>query len=69
METYVWTNCGSRLPCGLCMITQNPCPYFGNGQYEITCNNSGTHLPNTVTATSDVYEVHYNNGGAKDVGE
>lgn len=30
--------CSSRLPCGLCLIINQPCPYFWNEQkYEITC--------------------------------
>ena len=37
-------SCGSRLPYGLCLITNNPCPYVmqsltWNGP-EITCNSS-----------------------------
>ena len=34
-------SCGSRLPCGLCMVTQQPCPYYWPKQ-EITCNGTGT---------------------------
>lgn len=31
-------SCGSRLPCGLCMITNQPCPYALTwGRTEITC--------------------------------
>ena len=38
-------SCGSRLPCGLCLITNKPCPYVmqsvtWNGP-EITCISSG----------------------------
>lgn len=29
--------CGSRLPCGLCMITNSPCPYI-TYKPEITWN-------------------------------
>lgn len=28
--------CGSRLPCGLCLITNQPCPMMPM-QWQITC--------------------------------
>ena len=36
-------NCGSRLPCGLCLITNQPCPMrlvvFGGPTCSTTINN------------------------------
>ena len=36
-------NCGSRLPCGLCLITNQPCPMhpivFGGPTFSTTINN------------------------------
>jgi hypothetical protein len=29
--------CWHRLPCGLCRITNEPCPYGGKVRYEVTC--------------------------------
>ena len=29
--------CWHRLPCGLCCITNQPCPYGGKVRYEVTC--------------------------------
>lgn len=34
-STFTTRECGSRLPCGLCLITNSPCPYQWQG-YEIT---------------------------------
>ena len=41
---YINTNyCGSRLPCGLCLITNQPCPMhpivFGGPTCSATINN------------------------------
>ena len=29
--------CWYRLPCGLCRMTNEPCPYGGKVRYEVTC--------------------------------
>ena len=31
-------NCGSRLPCGLCLITNQPCPMYPIGFGGPTCS-------------------------------
>lgn len=38
--TYGSNNCGSRLPCGLCLITNRPCPFVEQTitpTWKITC--------------------------------
>lgn len=38
--TYESNNCGSRLPCGLCLITNQPCPFMAQQivpTWETTC--------------------------------
>ena len=38
--TYEPNNCGSRLPCGLCLITNSPCPFVTQTItpiWEVTC--------------------------------
>lgn len=30
--------CGSRLPCGLCLITNKPCPMMGSAYESWTVN-------------------------------
>lgn len=37
-------NCTSRLPCGLCMVMQSPCPYYFPSNTEITCRQSSANL-------------------------
>lgn len=42
-ETFTYIDnksyCGYRLPCGLCRLTNSPCPYAEiQNNYEITCN-------------------------------
>lgn len=32
-----YVGCWHRLPCGLCRITNQPCPYGGKVRYEVTC--------------------------------
>lgn len=36
------TNCGYRLPCGLCTRTYMQCPYAFPASTEITCTTSDT---------------------------
>ena len=38
-------SCGSRLPCGLCMITNSPCPYMVITP-DVTCS--------TTTKVTDI---------------
>ena len=40
--------CGSRLPCGLCLITNQPCPYIWQS-VEITYNGTGGNTVMTGT--------------------
>lgn len=47
--------CGSRLPCGLCMVTQTICPFYAR-TVEITCDTP------TVTATGTGQSVTYSAG-------
>jgi len=49
---YDTQNCFSRLPCGLCRLTNAMCPFAGGGNYEITC---GTSPTNAI----DKYKVDY----------
>ena len=52
--------CGSRLPCGLCLITNQRCPMMPCATPIITWTSQSQtqsitgdiHLPNTVTCTS-----------------
>ena len=51
--------CGSRLPCGLCLITNQRCPMLPcqpnitwTSQSQSQSINGDIHLPNTVTYTS-----------------
>ena len=41
-------NCGSRLPCGLCLITNSPCPY-SNTTVTWTSSNSAIN-----TSSNDI---------------
>lgn len=38
---YISTDlCNYRLPCGLCMMTEKPCPMMRQTEYsEVTCSN------------------------------
>ena len=54
------TNCGSRLQCGLCLITNQPCPFIAQTfepywKYGVTCTNTtGTTVTtDTTTGTTD----------------
>ena len=50
-ETIYTTNaCSSRLPCGLCLITNQACPFFTQ-KFEVTC------LTNNITTA---YSSNYN---------
>ena len=43
--TYESNNCGSRLPCGLCLITNSPCPFVVQTitpMWRVTCGGSVT---------------------------
>lgn len=47
-------NCGSRLPCGLCLITNHPCPFIVQTvepywKYGVTCTTTGTTATTTDT--------------------
>jgi len=32
-----WQDCWYKLPCGICRMTNQPCPYGGKVRYEVTC--------------------------------
>lgn len=55
-------NCGSRLPCGLCMITQSPCPMQIHTFYP-TCTASTVR----VTGSDETYSNYtFCKGGSND---
>ena len=39
---YIQTDCGSRLPCGLCLITNKPCPFYCQFYYQQTTQSNYT---------------------------
>lgn len=42
--TYENKTCASRLPCGLCLITNNPCPFMIQTitpTWEVICKEEG----------------------------
>lgn len=45
---YIQTDCGSRLPCGLCLITNKPCPFYCQFYYQQTTQSNYT-TPNQTT--------------------
>ena len=36
-DTEYTKGCWHKLPCGICRITNQPCPYGNTMRYEITC--------------------------------
>lgn len=50
--------CSSRLPCGLCLITNSPCPFVMQTItpiWKVTCGSDSISMkdyPNTVTTTA-----------------
>lgn len=60
--------CGSRLPCGLCLITNSPCPMFPtqiSPTWKITCEGKTdsdsakwTPDPNVTYTANAKEEVH-----------
>ena len=59
------TNCGSRLPCGLCLITNRPCPYLVQTEItwnEVTCGTTGTTTYTTGKTDTVTYRTE---GGSK----
>ena len=49
---YDTQNCFSRLPCGLCRLTNAMCPFAEGSNYEVTCETSPTNV-------IDKYKVDY----------
>ena len=49
---YDTQNCFSRLPCGLCRLTNTMCPFAGGSNYEVTCVTS-------MTNAIDKFKVDY----------
>ena len=45
INTNYADNCGSRLPCGLCLITNQPCPMYPIGFGGPTCSTTISNLP------------------------
>ena len=41
--TYDKKNCFSRLPCGLCRLTNTMCPFAEGSNYEVTFGTSPTN--------------------------
>lgn len=41
---YDIKNCFSRLPCGLCRLTNAMCPFAEGSNYEVTCGTSLTNV-------------------------
>lgn len=53
MNTYN-QQCSSRLPCGLCLITNQPCPYFARTYW------TGPYYQNPPYTTTTEMEITTN---------
>ena len=50
--------CSSRLPCGLCLITNQACPFFTQ-HFDVTCSQTGVTTTYTGTIGSDSASSKY----------